>query len=87
MRLLHFALCRGFATDILRAFPDQSRNEALKVSSRFARRSSTGNTMMDCFNHLIVLCNQTIYTSYKSKTRPALRQDLACVREDIFCQG
>lgn len=43
--------------------------------------------MMGCFIDLIVLCNQTIYTSYKSKARLVLRHDLVWAREgNIFCQ-
>ncbi|CAH2396433.1 hypothetical protein MES4922_160235 [Mesorhizobium ventifaucium] len=42
--------------------------------------------MMDCFNHLIVLCNQTIYTSHKAKRGPLCARTLPAFERAIFAE-
>ena len=77
MSLLLFELAVGLRQTFCALSRNQSHYKVLKVSKRFARLSSTGNIMMGCFIDLIVLVNESIYTSYKSKARLVLRHDLS----------
>ncbi|MGX9181360.1 hypothetical protein [Mesorhizobium sp. BHbdii] len=85
MPLLLFELAEGLRQTFCALNRNQSHYKVLKVSKRFARRSSTGNIMMGCFIDLIVLSNETIYTSYKSKARLVPRHDLVWgLRRQLF---
>ncbi|RWD38399.1 hypothetical protein [Mesorhizobium sp.] len=79
MSLLLFELAEGLRQTFCALSRNQSHYKVLKVSKRFARRSST-------FIDLIVLSNETIYTGYKSKARLVLRHELVWgSRRQPFC--